>query len=79
MNRNQVMLSEFWEKLNKFNWYYDFSDDSKIWDRGKLTHRELAAIAKISPEHQTLYNKFTKHAYSGRAWGNEKVPKPARP
>lgn len=72
-------LNEYWDKLNCHDWYYQFSDDHRIWRNGETVNKQLAAIANQSPEHMALWDGFSKWAFSGPAWDTEKAPKPEKP
>ena len=48
-------------KLQKHNWYYDFSDDNNVWKRGKEVRKELlddAAQHKILQQAFIAWEKF---------------------
>lgn len=53
-----TQLSNFWDMLKKADWYYAYSDDHSVWQRGQNEEHRLATIAKESPEHLALYNEF---------------------
>jgi len=72
-------LPEFYDQLDRHDWYYEWSDDHGVWERGSSDANRLAQIAKESPVHQKLHNDFTEHKFSGESWGTEKAPKPIRP
>ena len=74
-----MKLSQFWDELNRHDWYYDFSDDFSVWKRGSDRDKELRVMANESPAHQELMDKFSKHYFSGKPWGTDKAPKPERP
>jgi|GEM_PF-896302 len=72
-------LEQYWEKLNNFDWFYEYSDDHSVWQRGRIAASKIAAIAIESPEHRALYDGFYKHHFSGKSFGTEKAPKPEKP
>lgn len=72
-------LQEFYDKLERADWFYEMSDDHSVWHRGSAEFGGLEAISKESPEHKALYDGFHKHYYSGKPWNTEKVSKPERP
>jgi hypothetical protein len=69
----------FWDELNRADWYYNYSDDHRVWQSGSDAFAKLEAKAKKSPELQALYDGFKAHHFSGKPWGNEQAPKPERP
>ena len=74
-----MKLKDFWIELNKHDWYYDFSDDHSVWQRGQKRKDELVAMSQESPQNKALYDKMAKHWFSGEPWGTEKAPKPEQP
>lgn len=74
-----MSLQDFYDRLDKADWYYQMSDDGSVWRSGERAFGELQDIAKESPEHQALYDSFSKHYYTGPSWGTEQAPKPERP
>lgn len=72
-------LAEYWDNLNRHDWYYQFSDDHGVWCAGESDAGRLAALAMLSNEHKAMHEQFTKHYYSGEAWGTPRAPKPERP
>lgn len=71
-----MTLKEFYQELEKHDWYYDMSDDHGVWERGTANKRRLEGIAEESEEHRKLYEGFSQHYFSGEPWGTEKKPKP---
>lgn len=76
---NEVTLQQYWDSLNRHDWYYDYSDDHSVWQRGSAELSRLRAMSKQSPEHTAMFEGFKKHYFSGESWGTEKAPKPVRP
>jgi hypothetical protein len=71
--------AEYWDKLNAHDWYYAFSDDHRVWERGSRAINELNRLADNIKGGRELLKAFHKHMFSGKAWGTEKSPKPERP
>ena len=76
---HQVSLPDFWDMLNAHDWYYAYSDDHSVWQRGERASKKLEAIAQQSKAHRELMTRFTLHMFSGEAWNTQKEPKPDRP
>lgn len=76
----QVSLRDYWDKLSRHDWYYNYSDDGSVWRRGEENESKLIAISRQSPEHKALYDGFKEHHFTGEGWTKkEKFPKPERP
>lgn len=72
-------LAEFWDELNRFDWYYAMSDDHGVWMAGEANRERLRIASLQSEEHKELMAAFAKHYYSGEPWGTKQSPKPERP
>ena len=79
MSKKDVSLTEYWDMLNCHDWYYDFSDDHRVWRAGQENMQKLRLLSQQSPEHGKLLSDFNKHYFSGDPWGTERAPKPPRP
>lgn len=74
-----ISLSDYWDMLDKHDWYYEFSDDNRVWQAGRQSETSILELSKTSQEYSNLANAFYGHMFSGKAYGNEQQPKPARP
>jgi hypothetical protein len=68
---------EFWDACDKFDWFYEFSDDQSVWRRGEATKATL--LRQATPEQLEIYNKFRRYNFTGPNFGTEKQPKPEKP
>lgn len=75
-----MTLQQFWDELNQHDWYYMMSDDHSWYTAGMTNINRLAAVAEVNgPEYVAMLAAFTKHHFSGKAWGTAQEPKPERP
>jgi len=75
----KMTLTEFYDILNKFDWYYDFSDDHRVYMRGEKRKSEILHMVREGGEKfDALYKAFVAHHFSGTGWNTEKAPKPER-
>lgn len=73
-------LQEYYDMLVKHDWYFDWSDDGRVWRAGVKARDELKAIAEANGEaYQELLTGFQKYMFTGEPWGTERAPKPERP
>ena len=70
---------EFYDRCATFDWYYDYSDDHRVWQRGCAVHDALRAEAASDPAKALIYHAWREYMFSGEEWGTEKAPQPARP
>lgn len=47
---------EFQQMLDNHDWFYDWTDDGRVWRVGYARHQEILVIAKSSPEFAKLYD-----------------------
>jgi hypothetical protein len=67
-----VTLQEFYDRLERHDWYYEFSDDFNVWKRGDEEGDKLRRISYLSPAHKKLYDQFVSYKF-------ESDPKPIKP
>lgn len=82
MNPNQpqpMPLLDYYLLLEKHDWFFDYTEDPTVWRRGQAAHAHLQQIAKTSPEHQALYQKYRDYVFSGASFDKERLPKPEKP
>ena len=76
---DKVSLAEYWEMLNKHDWFHMYSDDNSVDRKGSAYMRVLTDIAGQSREHTALLIGFRAHEFSGEPWGTERHPQPLKP
>lgn len=76
---DKMTLGDYWDQLSKHDWYWDFSDDHRVWRRGSDEQGRLENIGGQSAAHKILYDGFVASMFSGEAWRTEKKPVPTRP
>ena len=78
-----MKLTEFYDVLKAHDWYYYMSDNHATYMWAEKRTKELQAIASTSPEHQSLYDAWKEHMFSGPGWAcgalPERTPMPQRP
>lgn len=70
-----VSLKDFDAQLAGFDWFYDYSDDHSVWERGCAAQSRVLAGAKQSPLHKALYDAWEKHHFTGKPWNTEPFTK----
>jgi hypothetical protein len=74
-----VTLAEYYEMLEKHDWYHMMSDDRGVDDRGAQNYRKLEKIAQGDPMKKQLMLEYQNHMFTGEPWRTPKAPKPVRP
>ena len=54
-----LSLSELYDELVRFDWWYDYSDDHGVWTRGNEREKELGRLAEsLGESGKEMYSKF---------------------
>ena len=72
-------LKDYYDMLERHDWYYHYSDDGRVYEQGQRAHASLLSIANASAEHKALFEAYSNHMFTGDPWKTERAPKPARP
>lgn len=77
---NQITLTEYYDRLDKHDWFYNFSDDRNVRALGQKNDNEIKKIADThGDKYLALYVDFKLHYFSGDNFDSPKAPKPERP
>lgn len=74
-----MTLQEYYDELDRHDWYYAFSDDGRVYDAGECASNRLRHLSKEIEGGEELLVAFTKYHFSGPAWKTPNQPKPIRP
>lgn len=74
-----MTLQDYYLMLENFDWFYEMSDDGRVYERGRKAEARLKEVAKTSPKHKEMFDSFRLYIYSGPPWGTDKLPKPVAP
>ena len=70
-------IVEFYEMLKNHDWYYSFSDDHSVYEKGHDEHRRLEWIANEKGlDYLRMWDAFNAAMFSGEPWGTSKVEIP---
>jgi len=72
-----MTLAEFYDELEKHDWYHMMSDSHAVWQAGVRSLERLQELAKETPVHQGLLDAYQAYI-RGRIQG-KRVSKPKRP
>lgn len=73
-----IDLQDYWNRLNRHDWTFEFSDDPGVYRAGLAAERELLRLSEQSSEHAALYKAFRKH-YLADVGERHLHPKPEKP
>jgi len=61
-----MTIEEFYKLLQSHDWYYYFSDDPSVYDKGKASHTAIVSAVKTYPTLKLLYKDYQIYAFRGR-------------
>ena len=76
---DKTPIQDFYDRCQYVDWYYGFSDDFRVFQRGEAALRALKAEAEADPAKLAIYEAWNTHFFTGKPWGNEQQPPPERP
>ena len=69
-------LTDFYDILNHHDWFYSYSDDHKVYIRGRNNETKLMIMAgEYGKEYKDLYDAFHYYYFTERIWSEETFPK----
>jgi hypothetical protein len=75
----QVNLTDFYQMLEKHEWFHIIDEDEARYQAGAEFYENLRKLADQSPEHKDLFNKYERWVWSKSNGGLTEVPKPPVP
>ena len=58
-----MTLNEFYTKLGYHDWYYQYSDDHRVWRNGQENFETLKMVSRESPEHTKLFEDYVQYVF----------------
>jgi len=74
-----MTLAELYKELERHDWFHARSDDQSVYHRGREHQIDLLTAARKMVGGEELYSAYSKHVFSGPAFGTAKEPKPEMP
>lgn len=60
-----MTAKEFIDSLVKFDWFYEMSDDNRVFKAGEAEKHKIILAIKTNPEFEPLYNNYARHKRNG--------------
>jgi hypothetical protein len=57
----EMSLSDFYEILDKHDWWYYFSDDMKVYNKGEVEEDKIKKFASKNPERLKLFLEYKSY------------------
>lgn len=74
-----MIIGELYKGLEQHDWFHARSDDPSVYDRGQRNWIRLFFAARKIDGGERLFRDYSKHVFSGPAFGTPKHPKPPMP
>lgn len=72
-----MTIEEYYRILERLDWYYAWSDDYGVFERGRASYTKAQVEANDGGRlYQDLLAAFQIHMFTGEPWGNTRAPKP---
>jgi hypothetical protein len=59
-------LHTFFDILKHHDWYFEMSDDHRVWKAGATHEEQIKSMCRISEPHKTMHKAFTDHIFEGK-------------
>lgn len=69
-------IKQWYDKLSKFDWYYQYSDDHSVWKYWSDKMDAMWKDIKDNPLLLQMYNDWHDHYFSGEHMETPQKPKP---
>lgn len=69
-------MEEFFKACAEFDWYYQYSDDHRVFMAGNNAHKSLFDMSLTNPVYRKIYAAWEKYMFSGKPLGTDHVKKP---
>lgn len=75
---SNISLREYWELLNNHDWFYQWSDDHRVYQKGFRESQELSTLSIHGKDFQDLYQAFNDW-HIANVLRQDDVKKPKKP
>ena len=58
-------LKEYYQQLTRHDWFYEYSDDHSVWQRGSDKERQLMRDARKDKRAETLFEAYRNYMFKG--------------
>lgn len=67
-----LTLTDYYAQLEAHDWYYEYTEDARVWKNGREQRDALIEGTKAGAEFADLYNAYYNYIFNDEA-------KPAKP
>ena len=58
-------LKEYYQRLTWHDWFYEYSDDHSVWQRGCQMERKLMSDARKDKRAEILFEGYRSYMFKG--------------
>ena len=58
-------LKEYYRQLTFHDWFYEYSDDHSVWQRGSDKERQLMSDARKDKRAEQLFEAYRNYMFKG--------------
>lgn len=69
----------FFKMCESHDWYYEYSDDGRVWRKGRDQYEKLQSMVAKHEEYRAIYRSWAEYKFSGPHTKTEKKPRPIMP
>lgn len=71
-----AQIIDYFNRCASFDWFYDFSDDGRVYRAGRDGEASLEGAAQAFPLFAEIKAAWARYMFSGTEWGLPKARKP---
>lgn len=76
---NNISLKDYWNMLAQHDWFYEYSDDHRMYCEGRDNAQKLWQLAERDPAYKDLYIAYRKYVFGVPAKPGQPVSQPPCP
>ena len=62
-DEKKTSLKDYWNQLAQHDWFYEYSDDPRMYREGRDNNHRLMEIAKHDQKYTDLYHAYAKYVF----------------
>ena len=71
-----MTAKEFFGQCSVHDWFYDYSDDQRVYSQGQRATAILISVSKTDPLFERIYKAWSDYVWSGPPFKTERKPQP---
>jgi len=71
-----MTIEQYFALCQSFDWFYEYSDDFRVWEAGENGRKSLEKYASNDPIFMDIFLAWKNYNFSGSNFGTPQCPKP---